>query len=119
MNNQAVKQDADKPHVEWVPPAVVWAMAAVRGYGVAKYGDPDNYKRVETVRLLAAAYRHLLRVLEDPEARDAESGLPHLWHCLCNIGLAVAQTYKGQPGRGTPSEGLESTSCVPARKVDD
>ena len=97
MSDQTVKQDANKPHVEWVPPAVVWAMAEVRGYGVAKYGDPGRYRDVEPIRLLAAAYRHLLAVLEDLDAMDAESELPHLWHCLCDIGLLVAQRANISP----------------------
>ena len=97
MSDQTVKQDANKPHVEWVPPAVVWAMAEVRGYGVAKYGDPGSYRDVEPIRLLAAAYRHLLAVLEDLDAMDAESELPHLWHCLCDIGLLVAQRANISP----------------------
>ena len=102
MHNQIIKQDANKPRVELVPPAVVWAMAEVRGYGVAKYGDPGSYRDVEPIRLLAAAYRHLLRVLEDPMSLDDESGLPHLWHCLCDIGLAVARMYWIEPY--TPEE---------------
>lgn len=52
-------------------------------------------------------------VLADPEALDAESGLPHLWHCLCDVGLVVAQHQDGigRNGRRTPPDGAYATFC--------
>lgn len=78
------KYDADKPRPTLVPPAIIWAIAAVREYGVRKYGDPENWRKVEAQRYRDALYRHLLAYLSDPESVDEESGLPHLWHMACN-----------------------------------
>jgi hypothetical protein len=54
-------------------------------YGNKKYGSADNWKKVEPVRYRDAMMRHLLAYIDDPEAVDAESGLPHLWHAACNM----------------------------------
>ena len=63
---------------------MIRAVAAVREYGTAKYGDPDNWKRVEPERYRDAAFRHFLAYLDDPKGVDEESGLPHLWHLITN-----------------------------------
>ena len=70
-----------------VPLAIIPAIKAVRLYGIQKYpeGGPDNWKQVEVERYRDAAYRHLLRYLEEPHGLDEESGLPHLWHLVCNL----------------------------------
>lgn len=83
-NPDDAKHDADKLRPTLVPPSIIWAIAAVREYGVRKYGDPENWRKVEAQRYRDALYRHLLAYLEDPESVDEESGLPHLWHMACN-----------------------------------
>ena len=88
MNDtQSAKADAGKPRLTLVPRKIIWAIAAIRMYGNAKYpdGGPDNWKRVEPQRYRDAAFRHFLAYLDDPKGVDAESGLPHLWHLACNI----------------------------------
>lgn len=85
MNDQTAKADAGKPRLTLVPRKIIWAIAAIREYGTKKYKDPDNWKRVEIERYRDAAYRHFMRYLDDPTGVDEESGLPHLWHCACNI----------------------------------
>ena len=85
MNDQTAKADAGKVRPTLVPVAGIRAVAKVREYGVQKYADPLNYRRVEIERFRDAAYRHWLAYLEDPESVDEESGLPHLWHCTCNL----------------------------------
>lgn len=84
---QSAKADAGKPRLTLVPRKIIWAIAAIRMYGNAKYpdGGPDNWKRVEPQRYRDAAFRHFLAYLDDPKGVDAESGLPHLWHLACNI----------------------------------
>ena len=79
------KDDKGKLHYTYVPPELLKAVAVVREYGVAKYHDPDNWKRVEPDRYIEACYRHWLKFIMDPCGNDAESGLPHLWHVVCNI----------------------------------
>lgn len=82
--DQTAKADKGKARITLVPMDIVWAIAAVREFGTAKYKDPDNWKRVDPQRFRDAMARHMLRYLADPTGVDDESGLPHLWHALCN-----------------------------------
>lgn len=85
--NQEVKADAGKIQLSLVPRKIIWAIARIRMYGNQKYpkGGPDNWKQVEVQRYRDAAFRHFLKYLDDPSGVDDESGLPHLWHCCCNM----------------------------------
>ena len=83
--NQEAKNDAGKLDLTLVPRQIIWEIAKVREYGVKKYRDPDNWKRVEKERYRAALFRHLLAYLDDPQGVDEESGLPHLSHVACNV----------------------------------
>lgn len=82
--DQEVKTDEGKLRPTLVPSAIIRAIATVREYGVAKYHDPDNWRKVEIERYRDALYRHWLAYLDDPHGVDEESGLPHLWHLCCN-----------------------------------
>lgn len=82
---QEAKRDAGKPRLTLVPMQIVWDVAAVREFGTAKYGSPDNWKLVEIQRYRDAAFRHFLKYLADPEGVDEESGLSHLAHLACNV----------------------------------
>lgn len=84
-NKQEAKADAGKPRLTLVPRAIIWGIAKVREYGDNKYGDPDNWKTVEVQRYRDAAFRHFMMYLDNPDALDDESGLPHLDHLGCNI----------------------------------
>lgn len=83
--NQDIKSDHGKEQLTLVPRRIIHDIAAVRMFGVKKYKDPENWKRVEVERYRDAAFRHWLAYLDDPDGVDAESGLPHLWHLACNI----------------------------------
>jgi hypothetical protein len=87
--DQTVKADGGKPRLTLVPRKITWAIAAVRAFGTEKYKDPDNWKKVEKERYKDAAYRHFLKYLDDPNKRDEDSGLPHLWHLACNISFLI------------------------------
>ena len=78
------KADAGKPRITLVPTRIIWDIAEVREYGCRKYGDPDNWRKVEPQRYRDAMARHMLAYLAAPHDKDAESGLPHLWHIACN-----------------------------------
>lgn len=85
MNDQSVKADAGKPRLTLVPRKIIWAIAAVREFGTAKYhGDTENWRKVDPQRYRDAMTRHMMRYLDDPYGVDDESGLPHLWHMMCN-----------------------------------
>lgn len=81
--DQQAKADEGKPRLTLVPPRIIWDIAAIREYGTAKYGDPENWRKVEPQRYRDAAFRHLMGYLAG--GNDPESGLPHLWHLACNI----------------------------------
>ena len=84
-----MKNDQGKIRPTLVPTALIRAVAEVREFGVHKYKDPQNYKTVEPQRHRDAMYRHLLAYLDDPEGKDKESGLPHLWHLACNAAFLI------------------------------
>lgn len=84
MPDQTIKADAGKIRPTLVPPKAIKAIATVRTYGAAKYGDAENWRAVEPERYRDALFRHWLAYLENPQAVDNESGLPHMWHVLCN-----------------------------------
>lgn len=93
--DQTAKADAGKPDLTLVPQEIIWDIARTREYGTKKYGDPDNWKRVEIERYRAAAFRHLLKYLGDPHGYDEESGLPHLYHLATNCAfLCEMETYR-------------------------
>ena len=86
--NQEAKADAGKLRPTLVPVSLIMAVAAIREYGCNKYHDPDNWRRVEPERYRDAAYRHWLAYLYGQHL-DPESGLPHLWHCACNLAFLI------------------------------
>ena len=95
--DQTAKADAGKLQLSLVPGNLIRACAVVRMYGNQKYGDPDNWKQVEPQRYRDAAYRHWLAYIDDNTAVDPESGIPHLWHCICNLAfLAQMEDYGSQ-----------------------
>ena len=85
---QEAKADAGKPRLTLCPTSAIRAITEIREYGTRKYGDPGNWKKVEPQRYRDAAYRHWLAYL-DGEKVDKESGLPHLWHCACNLAFLI------------------------------
>ena len=94
MRDQNIKADGGKPQVRFVPSQIVRDIARVREYGIEKYKDPDNWKKVEIERYIDAMYRHVLEYIDDPDGFDSESGLPHLWHVACNVAF-LCELKKG------------------------
>ncbi|MGL6015254.1 MAG: dATP/dGTP diphosphohydrolase domain-containing protein [Selenomonadaceae bacterium] len=92
--DQTAKADAGKLPLTLVPTGIIKAIAAIRQYGCQKYHDPENWRRVEAQRYRDAAFRHWLAYLDDPDGVDEESGLPHLWHCACNIAFLIEMEEK-------------------------
>lgn len=71
-----------------VPVSLIEAVTAVRMFGTAKYGSPDNWTKVDKQDYKDALYRHWLKYLKG-ETIDEESGLPHLWHIATNIAFLI------------------------------
>ena len=79
------KLDKGKLRLSLVPTQIIKDVATIREYGVQKYHDPDNWKKVEVQRYIDAFYRHWVEFINDNNAIDDESGLPHYKHCACNM----------------------------------
>lgn len=91
-NDQSAKADKGKLELSLVNPELVKAVAGVRMYGAEKYGDSENWRKVEPKRYVDALYRHLLAYIEGNEV-DEESGLSHLAHMACNISFLLNKEY--------------------------
>lgn len=83
--DQTVKQDAGKLELTLAPREILRAITRARMYGIKKYGDPDNWRKVAAQRFRDAAYRHWIAYLDDPYGVDSESDLKHLDHVAVNI----------------------------------
>lgn len=90
--DQSAKADKGKLELSLVNPELVKAVAEVRMYGTKKYGDSENWRKVEPKRYVDALYRHLLAYIEGNEV-DEESGLSHLSHMACNISFLLDEEY--------------------------
>jgi len=104
MNNQTAKADAGKLDLTLVPRQIIWDIAQVRMYGNQKYGDPDNWKQVKPERYRAAAFRHFLAYLDEPDGVDRESGLTHLAHLACNIAFLCEMEFWASEGERIAEE---------------
>lgn len=82
---QEAKLDDGKMRISIVPLQIVSDIAEVREYGIKKYNDPDNWKRVEIERYANALFRHFAAFLHAPGSVDAESGIEHYKHMACNM----------------------------------
>ena len=88
--DQTAKRDAGKLRISLVPPGAIESIARVRMYGITKYTDKDNWKRVEPERYVDAVLRHMMAVMKDMRSVDKESGLLHAEHALTNLGFLCA-----------------------------
>lgn len=85
MDDQTIKADAGKPKLTLVPQQIIFDIAKVREYGVAKYGASESWKDVDIQRYRDALFRHFIAYLKEPQGVDEESGLPHIAHMACNM----------------------------------
>lgn len=86
---QGVKNDSGKPKIGLIPTIAIEQEAAVMGFGAAKYGR-DNWRGgLHYSRLIDAALRHML-AFSGGENLDPETGLSHLAHARCCMGMLMA-----------------------------
>lgn len=90
--DQSAKADKGKLELSLVNTQLVKAVAEVRMYGTEKYGNSENWRKVEPKRYVDALYRHLLAYIEGDEV-DEESGLSHLAHMACNLSFLLDKEY--------------------------
>lgn len=83
------KDTKGKLRLNLIPPKSLEAIARVREFGVSKYPSEWGWKTsVPKEALIEATKRHLLR-MDMGEDTDPESGLPHIYHALCSLAMAV------------------------------
>ena len=105
------KYDGEKTRLDLVEPSLIEAVGRVRTYGVGKYKAEQSWRNVEPSRYIAAAMRHF-ETYRKGEKDDPESGMPHLWHCACNIMFLIEmektkkmnkpELWSGDTGKGRP-----------------
>ena len=83
----------DKPRPDLLPPRALLGAGAVMAYGLTKHGHCTwrvaGTEQAEPETHLASAMRHLLEHHADPSAVEYGSGLPVLYHALCQIAIAI------------------------------
>ena len=94
--NDKNKHDGGKTRLDLVSPRLIEAVGKIRTYGVEKYGDSDSWKEVEPYRYVGATMRHF-EAYRKGEELDKESGMPHLWHCACNLMFLIDLAYEDKP----------------------
>lgn len=104
--NQEAKLDGGKLQIHMVPMQIVRDIAEVRMYGTKKYGDENNWKRVELMRYVDALLRHTLAFANDIYGVDEESGIPHYKHMECNLAF-ISEMIGGDRVNGQISEKAE------------
>ena len=82
------KHDGGKLRLDLVPAELIEAVGTVMTHGAEKYGE-GNYRKVEPKRYRAALMRHICKWLNNPFGKDADSGLPHIWHIACNVAFLI------------------------------
>ena len=100
---KGAKYDTGKPRPSLVPVEAIKAITVVREYGLAKYAEAEDWRRIDALRWHDAMLRHILEVWEDPTHIDEESGLPSLWHVICNAAFLCAdfdEVFKEKMKRG-------------------
>ena len=93
--DQTAKQDNGKPQFTLVPAGILKAVEKIRRYGNEKYHDPQNWKQVESQRFWDATVRHIVAAWDDWKAIDPESGLPHIYHAMCNLSFLAERMENG------------------------
>ena len=83
-----LKHDGGKLRLDLVPAELIEAVGAVLTHGAEKYGE-NSWQKVAPKRYRAALMRHICKWLKNPFGKDADSGLPHLWHVACNVAFLI------------------------------
>lgn len=91
---KGVKADAGKAPIHLIPPGVLIEEARVMGFGETKYGSYNWLCGMAWSRLVGAAMRHLL-AWHAGEDVDQETGLSHLAHGRCCLGMLMGYQAHG------------------------
>lgn len=84
VKKEGKKYDMGKLRFDLLPPDGMKELVKIFTIGASKYGDRNWEKGMNWGRVLAAAKRHI-NDWELGEQFDPETGLPHLFHAVCNL----------------------------------
>jgi hypothetical protein len=90
-----IKNDADKPRFDLMPPKSLEQIAAVYTYGASKYAPRNWEKGMDWSRVYGATQRHLNSFWAGQDL-DEESTLEHLAHAAFGI-LALLEYARTHP----------------------
>jgi hypothetical protein len=80
---KGIKFDDNKLRWDLLPLPPIEELVKVITYGASKYA-PNNWRKVDPERYYAALMRHIV-AWRNGEQEDAESGLSHIAHAMCNL----------------------------------
>jgi hypothetical protein len=103
-DGSGIKADAGKDPWELAPWDALRSVVAVLAFGARKYGDRNWERGMAWSRLYGATLRHLTAWWQG-EARDPETGLPHLAHVACCVLFLLAFELRGMGGDDRPQQG--------------
>lgn len=93
-DEKAPKADDGKPRLDLVAPDLLVELGRVLAFGARKYEAWSWTKGKDWSRDYAAAQRHLAAWWSG-EDEDAESGLPHLAHAICDLMFLLVSEKHG------------------------
>lgn len=86
-------EKAAKPRVDLIAGSALIAEGCVQAYGRHKHGDCtwtiEGTEQADPRTHIASAARHIAEYLDDPNAVEAGSKLPVLWHARAQLGIAI------------------------------
>jgi len=87
-NEGGVKNDQDRPAMQYLTREFLEGAALAQGFGAKKYGHWNFTNGISYTRLLAATMRHLT-AFAAREDQDPESKLSHLAHAAASLNMLM------------------------------
>lgn len=81
-----IKYDSGKAPISLIPVEAITGEAEVFAFGARKYGRHNFRKGMDHSRVLDAALRHILAIVNGEDV-DPESGKPHWAHARCCLAM--------------------------------
>ena len=100
-NHTGIKHDQGKPRFSLVPPLAEMEVVKVLTFGAEKYA-PDNWRKIDPIRYVDAAGRHI-NAHRRGEQADDESGLHHLAHAICCLMFQLEKALESEQGNTAQS----------------
>ncbi len=92
---KGLRYNSSKPRLDLISPIAELACAAVLAKGAEKYAERNWEKGMGWMTVVASLKRHL-NAFQQGEDFDAESGLPHIDHVLCNA-MFLSDYWRSHP----------------------